>query len=403
VDLWALLEALAVPARENNHGVIVEKIESLSQQKKIRRYLTNWQNEVDSTAQYVALGAMESDTKIARIYRRLGSVEEKHVRFWEDQLLKVGAPVPLRKPSWRSQVLIWLAKKLGPHVILPTISQQESAGGDVYRDQSETKDTGMSSEEREHSRVLKEIGRVSPRGASGTFLAKIEGRHKAVGGNALRAAVLGANDGLCSNLSLVMGVAGVAANSHNLLLTGLAGLFAGAGSMALGEWISVTSSRELAQREIQIEADELESDPAGEEEELKLIYESKGLSQAEASDLAHKMISDKDRALDTLTREELGIDPDDLGGSATEAAAFSFVLFAFGAIIPVSPFFFFTGTQALVVSVIFSALALYGFGAFITLFTGRSALISGSRQMALGLLAALLTFGLGRIIGVSLN
>jgi VIT1/CCC1 family predicted Fe2+/Mn2+ transporter len=159
-----------------------------------------------------------------------------------------------------------------------------------------------------------------------------------VGGNALRAAVLGANDGLCSNLSLVMGVAGASVDSHGILITGVAGLLAGACSMALGEWVSVTSARELAQREIRIESSELAEDPEAEGEELKLIYEAKGLSPSEAETMVRHLLADRTTALEALTREELGIDPKELGGSAWEAAVTSFVLFALGAAVPILPF-----------------------------------------------------------------
>ena len=154
----------------------------------------------------------------------------------------------------------------------------------------------------------------------------------------LRAAVLGANDGLCSNLSLVMGVAGASISRHGILITGVAGLIAGAFSMALGEWVSVTSARELAEREIRIESSELQEDPKGEGEELQLIYESKGLSGDEAKRVVDQMLSDKTATLDALAREELGIDPTELGGSAYEAALASFMLFALGAIVPILPF-----------------------------------------------------------------
>src|SRR5262249_45989760 len=154
----------------------------------------------------------------------------------------------------------------------------------------------------------------------------------------LRAAVLGANDGLCSNLSLVMGVAGAAVDARGILVTGLAGLLAGSCSMALGEWISVTSSRELAEREIRIEASELAEDPTGEGEELKLIYEAKGLSPGDADTVVSQLLKDRSTALDALTREELGVEPGDLGGSAWEAAATSFLLFALGAVVPIVPF-----------------------------------------------------------------
>jgi len=218
----------------------------------------------------------------------------------------------------------------------------------------------------------------------------------------LRASVLGANDGLCSNLSLVMGVAGASVDSHGILVTGLAGLLAGAGSMALGEWVSVTSSRELAQREVRIEASELQEDPEGEGEELKLIYEAKGLSPHEAESMARRLLADRGTAIDALAREELGIDPKDLGGSAWEAAVASFALFALGAVVPILPFLFVRGTLAVASSAVASALALFGLGAAITVFTGASTWRSGGRQLVLGLAAAGLTFGIGKLIGIAI-
>ena len=219
--------------------------------------------------------------------------------------------------------------------------------------------------------------------------------------NWLRAAVLGANDGLCSNLALVMGVAGASIDNHAILITGLAGLLAGACSMALGEWVSVTSSRELAQREIRIEASELREDPEGEGEELKLIYEAKGLSPKEAETMARRLLSDRTTAIDALAREELGIDPKELGGSAWEAAVSSFVLFALGAVVPILPFLVLRGTQAVVWSAVLSALGLWTVGAAITIFTGAPVWRSGGRQLLLGLAAAGLTFGIGKLIGIA--
>jgi VIT1/CCC1 family predicted Fe2+/Mn2+ transporter len=233
-------------------------------------------------------------------------------------------------------------------------------------------------------------------------LADLEGRHRTSGGNALRAAVLGANDGLVSNLSLVMGVAGADMSGGAILITGLAGLLAGAGSMALGEWLSVQSSRELYQRQIQIESEELRQAPEEEAEELALIYQAKGLPEEQANALAAKLIAQPANALDTLAREELGIDPEELGGSAWQAAATSFVLFAVGAVVPVVPFAFLTGTVAVTSSVVASGILLFIVGAGITLLTGRSVLYSGMRQVLFGLAAAALTFGVGRLIGVSL-
>jgi vacuolar iron transporter family protein len=336
------------------------------------------------------------------VYRELADVEEKHAVFWEKQLSANGIDPGPRTPSWRARVLRWTARKFGARVLLPTVAAREAAGRDDYVTQSETAHTGMAAQERSHARVLQAMMR-RPSGASGSTLARVEGRHRNIGGNALRAAVLGANDGLCSNLALVMGVAGAAPNSHAILIAGLAGLLAGAFSMALGEWISVTSSRELAERELRVERDELAAAPEEERAELQLIYEAKGIPAVEANQLSQRLLSDRETALDVLAREELGIDPDELGGSARTAALASFVLFAIGAMFPVLPFALFDGAAAMIGSVIISGVALFAVGAAITLFTGRSVWLSGGRQLAFGLAAAGATYGLGRLLGVALD
>jgi VIT1/CCC1 family predicted Fe2+/Mn2+ transporter len=233
-------------------------------------------------------------------------------------------------------------------------------------------------------------------------VAQIEGRHRTAGGNALRAAVLGASDGLLSNFNLVMGVAGAALSGKAILLTGMAGLLAGAISMALGEWISVQSSRELYQEQVERERDEIASDPEEEVEELVLIYRARGLSEEQARALAERLMGDSATALETLARDELGIDPDELGGSAWEAAGASFLLFAAGAILPVIPYFFLSGTTALVASAGLSTVGLFLIGAAITLFTGRPVLYSGARQVLFGLAAAVVTFSVGKLIGVTI-
>jgi VIT1/CCC1 family predicted Fe2+/Mn2+ transporter len=215
--------------------------------------------------------------------------------------------------------------------------------------------------------------------------------------------VLGANDGLVSNLSLVAGVAGASANSRTLLVTGLAGLVAGACSMAMGEWLSVNSARELYQQQIATESAELEQSPDEEKEELILIYQAKGLPEDQAKRLADQLMSNKDTALDTLVREELGIDPEDLGGSAWMAALSSFCLFTVGALFPLFGPVFFSGDKALIASLASSGVALFGIGAGTSLFTGRGLAFSGIRQLAIGFAAAGVTFGIGKLIGVSLG
>ncbi|HWB50234.1 MAG TPA: VIT1/CCC1 family protein [Stellaceae bacterium] len=364
------------------------------------RYRANLQGEVDSAGLYRALAAAEADPRISEVYRRLSAVEEAHAEFWRGQLARIGAKTALLRPDWRTRSLVWLARRFGPQFVLPTLSTLEQRDVGMYDRQPEAVAGGLPAAERSHNRVVQALASSFPAGATGGTLARIEGRHRA-GGNALRAAVLGANDGLVSNFSLVMGVAGAAINGKTILLTGLAGLIAGACSMAIGEWLSVTSSRELNQRQIDIEADELQHAPEEEKEELVLIYQAKGLDAAQARALADRLMADKDTALDTLAREELGVDPEALGGSPWAAAGSSFSLFATGAIFPVAPFFWLDGAAAVGASVALSGLALMGIGAGTSLFTGRSFAFSAARQLGGGLLAAAITYGIGRLIGVA--
>lgn len=221
--------------------------------------------------------------------------------------------------------------------------------------------------------------------------------------NALRAAVLGANDGLVSTLSLVMGVAGAQAESHTILLTGLAGLLAGACSMAMGEWISVKSANELYERQIAAEAEELREVPNEERAELELIYRSKGFTGDEARTIAERVMADPDTALSTLAREELGIDPEERSGSPWAAATASFAIFVVGATLPVLPFVWLTGERAVQASAAAGGAGLFLIGAAITLFTGRNAAWSGLRQLLIGLAAAGVTWGAGRLFGVALG
>jgi VIT1/CCC1 family predicted Fe2+/Mn2+ transporter len=368
----------------------------------LERYRRNRQDEIDSATVYEAMSEAETQSQLADVYRRLATTEQAHADFWAEKLREVGAEVSDLRPSWRARVLAWLARRFGPDIVVPTMRSGEVTGSAGYASQPEVEGTGMTADERSHDRLLAAIAEAPGRGAEGGVLARLEGRHRATSGNALRAAVLGANDGLVSNLSLVMGVAGAALDATAILITGLAGLLAGAGSMAMGEWLSVQSSRELYQRQIDIEAAELAEVPEEEQEELALIYEAKGLSRDQAEQLAERLVADETTALDTLAREELGIDPKELGGSAWEAAAASFILFALGAIVPVIPFFALIGLTAVGTSLLLSAIALFAVGAAITVLTGRSILYSGTRQVVIGLAAAGLTYGVGTLIGVSI-
>jgi len=370
--------------------------------KDNQRYLQNWQKEIDGAALYRALSQAEVQIEMKEVYGRLADTEEKHAAYWETKLREAGQPIPARRPTWRARCMGWLGKRFGPQFVLPTVAGLEKADSNAYTQQPEEATSQMSADEKSHARVISAAAANKNGGMAGSAVAQMEGRHKSAGGNALRAAVLGANDGLVSNLSLVMGVAGASLSSSGILITGLAGLLAGAGSMALGEWLSVQSSRELYERQIQIEKDELEARPQEEQEELALIYQSKGLPKERAEELARHIING-DSALDTLSREELGIDPEELGGSAWEAAITSFLLFAVGAIVPVAPFIFLSGGTAVIVSIVISAFGLFAIGAAITLMTGRSVLYSGMRMVLFGLVAAGLPYGIGRLIGVSIG
>jgi vacuolar iron transporter family protein len=359
------------------------------------------QDEVDAAWLYNVLAEIEPDPRLAEVYRRLGATEAAHAREMAQRVADGDGVAPSLGPGWRARVLARLARRFGPQFVLPTLIGQERGSARAYSSGGSPEDAEIAAQERSHARVLRALSGTA--GIEGSTLARLEGRHRAVGGNALRAAVLGANDGLVSNLSLVMGVAGAALSGTTILITGLAGLLAGAGSMAMGEWLSVQSSRELYQRQIDIEAEEIAAAPEEEAEELALIYQAKGLSQEEARALATRILADERTAIDTLAREELGIDPAELGGSAWEAAGTSFILFALGAVIPVAPFVFLAGGVAILVSVLVSAVGLFGIGAGITLVTGRGVLFSGTRQLLIGLGAAALTYGVGHLIGVNLG
>ncbi len=364
-----------------------------------KRILENLVDETNGAALYDSLAAAEKDSRLAEVYRRLANVERRHADRWRQKLEAAGEKIPAPRVSWRTKTLGWIAKRFGVGVVLPSVQSLEQADSSKYAKQTDAKD--FHGDEQSHARVINMM--TSMRGGfAGSEVARLEGRHRTTGGNALRAAVLGANDGLVSNLSLVMGVAGAAMPEKTVLITGLAGLLAGAGSMALGEWLSVQSSRELYTHQIEMEKEELETMPEEEVEELALIYQARGLEEEEARKFATSVMSNHETALDTMAREELGIDPAELGGSAWQAALTSFVLFAAGAIVPVSPFFFCDLSTAVMLSAIFSTLALFIVGAAITLFTGRGVWFSGMRQVIFGLGAAALVYGVGKIVGVSL-
>ncbi len=363
----------------------------------ISRYRENLQGEIDAVALYSLLAEKEPSGMLQDFYTRMVEVEEIHAGVWRKQLEAAGVDTSRMSPAWRSRVLMFIARHFGPSLVVPTIAEREASDQAMYDEQPEALGR-MPGDERSHARLFREL--AAGGGATGGTIASIEGRHRGSGGNQLRAAVLGANDGLVSNLSISMGVAGASQGGHAVLIAGFAGMLAGALSMAIGEWLSVQSARELYAHQVKVEREELLQVPDEEEEELTLIYQAKGLTADQARLMSKSIVSgDLSHAVDTLAREELGIDPDELGGSAWVAAATSFFLFALGAIVPLSPFIVASGMGAVAASIAVSAVALMLVGAAITVVTGSSVLRTGGRQVLLGMLAAAITFGLGTLVG----
>lgn len=362
--------------------------------------LQNIQTEVDASFLYKVLADNEEDANVAHVFQEMSEIEHSHaLAFLKKNNLN---ETHLPPPSTRAKVLRFIGKTVGYDYILGVLLDTEKSISTSVLNARKKDKSASSISDTAHVTILKNVLN-SNKNISGSSLARFEKRHRSVGGNALRAAVLGGNDGLVSNFSLVMGIAGATSGQNEVLLTGLAGLLAGALSMALGEWISVKSSQELHENQMQLEMEELETNPEGEERELALIYISKGIPEEQAKKMASDIISNKDHAHEILIKEELGINPEDLQGSAMEAAITSFLLFAVGAIIPVIPFFFLGGMQAVLLSALCSALGLFLIGSAITLFTGKSIWYSGFRQVVFGLIAAAITFGIGKVIGVSIG
>ena len=366
----------------------------------VKRFQSNLRDELDGAALYTAIAAAETDPLRKDLFLQLAQAETRHAQLWREKLAEAGIRVDAPYvPSFRTRLLGKLVRRFGPGFVLPTLAAAEFADRNKYASQADAR--SLSAEERGHAAVVQQLANAST--PSGTDIARAEPWHRGGTGNNLRAAVLGANDGLVSNFCLIMGVAGAGAQGNSVLLTGLAGLIAGACSMALGEWLSVTNARELASSQISKEAEELEQTPQAEQHELALIYQAKGLTKPDAERIAAELMKNKSAALDTLVREELGIDPTELGGNAFSAALTSFALFSIGAIFPVAPFFLVHGLHAIIGSAITSALALLALGLLTSLFNGRSPAFSAARQVLFGCAAAAITYGIGTALGVSLS
>ena len=367
----------------------------------VARYENNLREELDGSALYAALAGAEVDPIRKDLFLQLSQAEAGHAQLWRDKLTCVGVNADRFTPSFRARILSRLAQRLGPRFVLPAIAAAEFADRNKYSGQADA--SALSSDERGHAAVIQAAAMSRTGGMIGVDIAKAEPWHRRGSGNDLRAAVLGANDGLVSNLCLVMGVAGAGQAPHVILLTGLAGLIAGAVSMALGEWLSVTNAREFARSQIAQEKEELEQTPDAERKELALIFQAKGLPRDDAQRVATDLMRDKRAALDTLAREELGIDPAEMGGNPWSAAALSFALFSAGALFPVVPFFFAGGAAGMTWSAALSVVALAVIGLATSLFSGRGPVYSAMRQVVIGVVAAAVTYVIGALIGVSIS
>jgi len=347
--------------------------------------LASWTEEQRSAYLYRACAEAETGTVRAELFRRLAGEAEAQAAIWRAQLTAKGHPAPPPfVPDSRTRLVAWLVARLGPRRLRNILAAMKVRGMAVY---------GVSAKAKAQS----EAGHGAPAVTGG-----IELRHRGLGSSGnLRAAVFGVNDGLVSNASLILGVAGATADPHAVVISGIAGMAAGAFAMAAGEYVSVQSQREFYEHQIELERDELKQYPEAEAQELALIYAAKGLPKKEAGRLAQRMVADPEHALDTLAREELGLNPDELG-SPLGAAASSFVSFAAGAALPLLPYFASSGTGALPAAIGITAIALFGVGATLSLFTGRNAIFSGVRMLALGAIAGGMTFAIGRLLGVAL-
>jgi rubrerythrin len=237
------------------------------------------QTEIDACYLYRKLAENEKEEALAGIFRQMGDIEQGHAEAFARR--ENVATENLIRPSWRAKTLSLIGKIFGYDYVLGALLDTEKSLSNAIITTKEKNKMEMTGSETNHVQILFSI-LEKDKTISGAQHAKFENRHRSVGGNAIRAAVLGGNDGLVSNFSLVMGIAGATGGSQSVLLAGIAGLLAGALSMALGEWISVKSSQELYENQMAIEMDELETNPEGEEKELKLIYMAKGIPEDQA-------------------------------------------------------------------------------------------------------------------------
>lgn len=353
----------------------------MSDAARAAQALESWREEKQSAFLYRVVAEAERGTPREALFAGLAHAAEEQAKVWAAMAARAGRPVPDRfAPSSRARLVAALVRAIGPRAMRPVLAAMKVRGISVYV--AGVPDTG-------HHALPESVE-------------ELRSHHGTRGGGNLRAAVFGVNDGLVSNATLILGVAGAATSQETILLTGLAGVLAGALSMAAGEYVSVRSQREMYEYQIGLEREELAQYPEDEAAELALIYRTRGLPEAEARRVARHIVSDPERALSVLAREELGIDPDDLG-SPLGAAASSFLAFAVGGAVPVLPFLLGAGPVALPVTVALTTLALFVVGAALSLFTGRRAARSGLRMLGIGGGAGVVAYLIGHLLGVSLG
>jgi vacuolar iron transporter family protein len=372
----------------------------------VAQSLENLKLERDAIALYEELSRIEKDPRRADAFRTIAGNERRHAEVWAGKLRELGANVPEPdRPRLRIRTILLVARMFGTHAVRDLVQALEGDEEDIYAEQTSPEVESIAADEREHAEIWRRLsgGGGSPGHAAHrpSDIAASERWHHAGRSGTLRAVIFGVSDGLVSNLALVMGIAGASGGEGKfILLAGIAGLLAGAFSMAAGEYISMQSQRELFERQIALERAELEAMPQEEQAELTQVYRAKGFTEAEAATIAERMFRDPEHALDTLVREELGLDPDELG-SPWGAAGGSFVAFALGALVPVIPYLITAGSTAFMAAIGLSVAALFAVGAGVSLLTGRSPLYSGGRQVLIGAAAAAVTYVVGLAIGVA--
>jgi VIT1/CCC1 family predicted Fe2+/Mn2+ transporter len=364
-------------------------------------WLQNLLDERDGAALYEGLARHEKDPEKARSFAEIALAERRHAAIWEKKLEREGMAIPADRPSSRIRALIWLARRLGTAAVVPMVLEAEAGDADKYDAQGGDA-TAIADEEREHRRTLVGMSRGQPTDARELIASRERWHKSSAAAGSLRAAIFGMNDGLLSNLSLILGVAGAGVEPRTVVVTGFAGLLAGAFSMAAGEYTSVASQRDLLRRQVEMEKREIEEAPEEEAAELALIFKQKGLSTEQASRTAAELLKNPESAADSLVREELGLDPDELGDPRA-AALSSFAMFSVGAVIPIVPFLLATGNAAVASAATLAFLVLAGVGGLVGFLSGTSVWLSAARMVGLAALAAGVTYGIGRLFGAAVG